>query len=44
VPKLVSLSPTLAEALAEMEGTIQQIHQIDEAPKKRINFREDMYG
>jgi hypothetical protein len=27
VPKLISLSPTLAEALAEMEGTIQQIHQ-----------------
>jgi len=29
VPKLISLSPTLAEALAEIERTIQNIHQID---------------
>jgi hypothetical protein len=27
VPKLVSLSPTLTEALIEIEGTIQRIHQ-----------------
>jgi len=27
VPKLVSLSPTLTEALTEIEGTIQRIHQ-----------------
>jgi hypothetical protein len=29
VPKLISLSPTLAEALSEIERTIQEIHQID---------------
>jgi hypothetical protein len=29
VPKLISLSPTLAEALAEIERTIQNIHQIE---------------
>jgi hypothetical protein len=28
VPKLISLSPTLAEALVEIERTIQKIHQI----------------
>jgi hypothetical protein len=28
VPKLISLSPTLAEALAEIETTIQQLSQI----------------
>ena len=29
VPKLISLSPTLAEALVEIERTIQKIHQIE---------------
>jgi len=29
VPKLISLSPTLAEALVEIEQTIQEIHQIE---------------
>jgi hypothetical protein len=29
VPKLISLSPTLAEALAEIERTIQEIQQIE---------------
>jgi hypothetical protein len=29
VPKLISLSPTLAEALVEIEQTIQKIHQIE---------------
>ena len=28
VSKLISLSPTLTEALLEIEGTIQKIHQI----------------
>jgi len=32
VPKLVSLSPTLAEALEEIEGMIRRIHQIDGHP------------
>jgi hypothetical protein len=31
VPKLISLSPTLAEALVEIERTIQKIHQIQAA-------------
>jgi hypothetical protein len=29
VPKLISLSPTLAEALVEIERTIQKIHQME---------------
>jgi hypothetical protein len=29
VAKLISLSPTLAEALAETERTIQNVHQIE---------------
>jgi hypothetical protein len=28
VSKLINLSPTLTEALLEIEGTIQKIHQI----------------
>ena len=31
VPRLISLSPTLAEALVEIERTIQKIHQIEGA-------------
>jgi hypothetical protein len=31
VPKLVSLSPTLAEALEEIEGVIGRMHQLDAA-------------
>ena len=31
VPKLVSLSPTLAEALEEIEGMIRHLHQMDAA-------------
>ena len=31
VPKLVRLSPTLAEALEEIEGTIRRMHQMDAA-------------
>jgi hypothetical protein len=31
VPKLVSLSPTLAEALEEIEGMIRRLHQMDAA-------------
>jgi hypothetical protein len=31
VPKLVSLSPTLAEALEEIEGMIHRMHQLDVA-------------
>jgi hypothetical protein len=31
VPKLVSLSPTLAEALEEIEGLIHRMHQMDAA-------------
>jgi hypothetical protein len=31
VPKLVSLSPTLAEALEEIEGMIHRMHQMDAA-------------
>jgi hypothetical protein len=31
VPRLVKLSPTLAEALLEIEGTIKKIHQISAA-------------